>query len=50
MPDLLDGILGAQASVGRVERARLITPEGIYQQAKTRDEAIGLLRANGYIT
>src|SRR5690242_9566662 len=50
MPDLLSGILGARASVGRVERARVLTPEGIYRQAKTRDEAIALLREHGYIT
>jgi predicted RNase H-like HicB family nuclease len=50
MPDLLSGILGARASVGRVERARVLTPEGIYQQAKSRDEAISLLREHGYIT
>jgi len=50
MPDLLSGILGARASVGRTERARVLTPEGIYRQAKSRDEAIALLREHGYIT
>jgi hypothetical protein len=32
------------------ERARLLTPEGIYRKAKTRDEAIQMLRDLGYIT
>ena len=31
-------------------RARNLTPEGIYRQARSRDEAISLLRKYGYIT
>lgn len=50
MPDLLGDILGAKASVGRVERTQILTPEGIYQQAAgDRDEAIRLLRELGYL-
>ena len=50
MPDLLGDILGAKASMGRTERARILTPEGIYKQAAgDRDEAIRLLREFGYL-
>ena len=50
MPDLMADIVGAQASIGRVDRARILTPEGIYKQAGSRDEAIVMLRDLGYIT
>ena len=36
--------------MGRTERARILTPEGIYKQAAgDRDEAIRLLREFGYL-
>ena len=49
MPDLL-GFMPPEVRAGASERVRLLTPEGIYQQARNRDEAISLLRANGYLT
>ena len=46
MPDLM-----AQFShLPRANSTRILTPEGIYQQARTRDEAIELLRHWGYLT
>ena len=48
-PDLL-GFMPPEVRAGASERVRLLTPEGIYQQARNRDEAISLLRANGYLT
>lgn len=50
--DLLAPLRRAQVARGGVRTADtgLLTPEGIYQQARTRDEAIELLREWGYIT
>lgn len=48
-PDLLAGIPGAQRS-REVSALGRLTPEGVYRTAKTRDEAIELLREWGYIT
>ena len=49
-PDLMADILGAQESLTRAPALGMLTPEGIYQQAKSRDEAISMLRELGYIT
>jgi hypothetical protein len=50
-PALLTGLMAdLRALPQTTERARLLTPEGIYQQARNRTEAISLLREYGYIT
>lgn len=49
--DLLGPLRRAQQAQGTLPAAQgLLTPEGIYQEARTRDEAIRLLREWGYIT
>jgi hypothetical protein len=49
MPDLLAGVRAQLAT--RVRSAEgFLTPEGIYRQARTREEAIELLRHWGYLT
>ena len=44
------GVAGKRLGAGRKQRARRLTPEGIYRQAgEDRAEAVRLLRAHGYI-
>lgn len=44
------GAAGLDASGATLSRGGRLTPDGVYTIAKDRDEAIDLLRANGYLT
>lgn len=43
------GIAGKRLGAERGKRAARLTPKGIYAKAKNRDEALELLRTNGYL-
>ena len=43
------GIAGGRLGAASKQRARRLTPEGVYRLASTHEEAIALLRAHGYL-
>lgn len=43
------GVAGKALGAGRGQRAKRLTPEGIYRTSASREEAIELLRQNGYL-
>ena len=43
------GLAGKRLGAGRGKRAQRLTPDGIYRQAATREEAVALLKRHGYL-